>query len=43
MEISEDCQLIIFQCKTKISKFIKKDDKDKADNLPKYQKRVFEI
>ena len=43
MEISEDCQLIIFHyLKQRLVKFIQKDNKDKVDNLPKYQKRVFE-
>lgn len=43
MEISEDCQLIIFHyIKQRLVKTIQKNDKNKIDNTPKYQKRVFE-
>ena len=43
MEISEDCQLIIFHyIKQRLVKLMQKDDKNKVDNLPKYQKRIFE-
>ncbi len=43
MEISEDCQLIIFHyIKQRLVKLMQKDDKNKFDNLPKYQKRIFE-